>query len=60
MLLKESVPSSGECLNTSWKCALQDLKEIFDAIESIPNKPRELLEGFKSWARGEQDPDWKK
>ncbi len=38
----------------------QDLREIFDTIESIPNAPKKLLEGFKSWARGEQDPTWKK
>jgi len=37
-----------------------DLKEIFDAIEAIPNAPKKLVEGFMSWARGEQDPDWGK
>ena len=37
-----------------------DLMDIFDTIESIPNKPKELIGGFMSWARGEQDPTWKK
>ncbi|GFH16603.1 uncharacterized protein HaLaN_13049 [Haematococcus lacustris] len=37
-----------------------DLKEIFDAIESIPTAPLKLVEGLMSWARGEQDPDWGK
>ncbi|KXZ52752.1 hypothetical protein GPECTOR_8g143 [Gonium pectorale] len=37
-----------------------DLKEIFDAIESIPAAPLRLVQGFMSWARGEQDPDWGK
>lgn len=38
----------------------QDLREIFDAIEGVPNIPKKLFGGFASWARGEQDPDWKK
>lgn len=29
-----------------------DIKEIFDAIEAIPNAPKKLVEGFLSWARG--------
>ncbi|GIL70833.1 hypothetical protein Vretimale_3919 [Volvox reticuliferus] len=37
-----------------------DLKEIFDTIENLPKAPLRLLEGFVSWARGEQDPDWGK
>jgi hypothetical protein len=37
-----------------------DLKEIFDVIEAIPTAPRKLLDGLLSWARGEDDPDWKK
>lgn len=38
----------------------EDLREIFDTIESIPNAPKKVLDGIMSWARGEQDPDWKK
>ncbi len=38
----------------------QDLAEIFDTIESIPSLPSKIFGGFASWARGEQDPDWKK
>jgi hypothetical protein len=34
-----------------------DIREIFDVIESIPTAPVKLVEGFLSWARGEQDPD---
>ena len=41
------------------RCA-QDLREIFESIESIPNAPKKLLEGIRSWARGDQDPTWKK
>jgi histone-lysine N-methyltransferase SETD3 len=37
-----------------------DLKEIFDVIEAIPTAPKKLLDGLLSWARGEDDPDWKK
>ncbi|KAK9824456.1 hypothetical protein WJX72_010403 [[Myrmecia] bisecta] len=37
-----------------------DLKEIFDAFESIPEQPKKFLEGIKSWARGDLDPTWKK
>ncbi|KAK9834919.1 hypothetical protein WJX84_007057 [Apatococcus fuscideae] len=37
-----------------------DLMDIFDTIESIPNKPGELIGEFMSWARGEKDPTWKK
>jgi protein-histidine N-methyltransferase len=36
-----------------------DLKEIFDTFESLPSAPIKLAQGFLSWARGEQDPDWK-
>lgn len=37
-----------------------DLIEIFETIESIPTAPRKILEGIKSWARGDQDPNWKR
>jgi len=33
----------------------QDLLDIFSAIESIPNKPREMMEDFKKWARGDYE-----
>lgn len=36
----------------------EDLKDIFNTIESIPQAPARLLGGFMSWARGEQDPTW--
>ena len=38
----------------------EDLREIFDTIESIPQAPAKLLGSFMSWARGEQDPSWTK
>lgn len=38
----------------------QDLREIFESIENIPNAPKKLLDGIRSWARGDQDPTWKK
>jgi len=37
-----------------------DLLEVFDVIESVPKLPSKLFGGLMSWARGEQDPDWKK
>lgn len=37
-----------------------DLIEIFETIESIPTAPKKILEGIKSWARGDQDPNWKR
>lgn len=30
-----------------------DLKEIFDAIEAIPQAPAKLFDGIRRWARGE-------
>lgn len=44
--------------SATWRT--QDLREIFESIENIPNAPKKLLEGIKSWARGDQDPTWKK
>jgi len=37
-----------------------DLMEIFDVIDSIPNAPKKAVEGFLNWAKGKDDPDWKK
>ena len=37
-----------------------DLLEIFEVVESVPKIPSKLFGGLMSWARGEQDPDWKK
>ncbi|KAG7675298.1 hypothetical protein Ndes2526B_g08170 [Nannochloris sp. 'desiccata'] len=37
-----------------------DFKEMFDMFESIPSAPKRLLDNLASWARGEDDPDWKK
>ena len=33
----------------------QELLDIFNAIESIPNKPKEMMEDFKKWARGDYE-----
>jgi len=38
----------------------EDIAQIFETIESIPKAPKELLDGFLSWARGDNDPEWKK
>lgn len=38
----------------------QDVRDIFEAFESIPNIPAKIFGGFRSWARGENDPTWKK
>lgn len=37
-----------------------DLIEIFDAIEAIPSAPKKLWQGLQSWAKGDQDPNWKR
>ena len=37
-----------------------DFKEMFDVFESIPTAPKRFFDGLASWARGEDDPDWKK
>ena len=29
-----------------------DLLEIFDAIENLPNKPKQMFDEFRKWARG--------
>lgn len=34
----------------------QDLLDIFESVEELPQKPKQLLDGFLSWARGEQEP----
>ncbi len=36
-----------------------DLVEIFTAIEELPQAPGKLMDGFKSWLRGDNDPDFK-
>lgn len=33
----------------------QDILDVFETIEGLPNKPKEILDGFLSWARGESD-----
>jgi histone-lysine N-methyltransferase SETD3 len=37
-----------------------DFKEMFDMFESIPSAPKRLFDSLSSWARGDEDPDWKK
>ena len=37
-----------------------DLVEIFETIENLPSAPKRLLDGLTSWARGDNDPDWKR
>ncbi|DBA68672.1 TPA: hypothetical protein ACH3X2_013468 [Trebouxia sp. C0005] len=37
-----------------------DLEDIFSTIENIPNAPKKLFAGIKSWARGDKDPTWKR
>ena len=32
-----------------------DLLEIFDAIENLPNKPKQMYAEFKKWARGDYE-----
>mmetsp|Transcript_6642 Transcript_6642/g.16505 ORF Transcript_6642/g.16505 Transcript_6642/m.16505 type:complete len:515 (-) Transcript_6642:145-1689(-) len=36
-----------------------DLLEIFDTIENLPNKPKEMFENFRAWARGDFEDDLK-
>lgn len=38
----------------------KDLEDIFSTIEGIPNAPKKLFSGIRSWARGEKDPTWKR
>ena len=37
-----------------------EIREIFEAIENLPQKPKELLDSFRSWARGDHDPEYRK
>ena len=37
-----------------------EIREIFTAIENLPQKPKELLDSFRSWARGDHDPEYRK
>ena len=32
-----------------------DLIEIFDAIENLPNKPKQMFDDFRKWARGDYE-----
>ena len=32
-----------------------DLLEIFDAIENLPNKPKQMFDNFRKWARGDYE-----
>ena len=32
-----------------------DLLEIFDAIENLPNKPKQMFDEFRAWARGDYE-----
>jgi hypothetical protein len=32
-----------------------DLLEIFDAIENLPNKPKQMFDDFRKWARGDYE-----
>ncbi|CAG9467763.1 unnamed protein product [Pedinophyceae sp. YPF-701] len=36
-----------------------DLLEIFETLEKIPQVPGQLVKGLVSWARGDDDPEWK-
>mmetsp|Transcript_15687 Transcript_15687/g.49275 ORF Transcript_15687/g.49275 Transcript_15687/m.49275 type:complete len:523 (-) Transcript_15687:134-1702(-) len=38
----------------------QDLIDIFDSIENIPNVPKQVLGGFTRWLSGKDDPDFRK
>lgn len=38
----------------------QEILDAFQAMEDLPQKPKEILDGFMSWAKGEQDPNWDK
>ncbi len=31
---------------------------MFEAVEAVPRIPGKILEGLRSWARGDDDPDW--
>ena len=37
-----------------------EIREIFTAIETLPQRPKELLDGFLGWARGDYDPEFRK
>ena len=32
-----------------------DLIEIFDALENLPNKPKQMFDNFRKWARGDYE-----
>ena len=38
----------------------QDILDMFNVIEAIPQAPQALLGGLARWARGEDDPEWKR
>lgn len=38
----------------------QDLLEVFETLENIPNAPKKIFDGFASWARGDYDPEFQR
>jgi histone-lysine N-methyltransferase SETD3 len=44
----------------SMRAANADLLEVFDLLEGLPALPGKVWGGLTGWARGDNDPDWKK
>jgi len=44
----------------SMRAANADLLEVFDVLEGLPSLPGKVWGGLTGWARGDNDPEWKK
>ena len=44
----------------SMRAANADLLEVFDVLEGLPSLPGKVGGGLTGWARGDNDPEWKK
>lgn len=54
VLTPYSTPHSAPYVPVTIQDPNSDFIEIFDALESIPAAPKKLLDGFLSWAKGDQ------
>ena len=38
----------------------KDILDMFDTLEALPQAPKKWLDGFVRWAKGDDDPEWKR
>ena len=48
-------PSAASPRSRAWRTRTRTRIEIFDAIENLPNKPKQMFDDFRKWARGDYE-----